>query len=179
MKVNQKGKKVTQTTLYNTHAINEQGKNSHNMLQEGDGEDECNDRSKDSPEYQMKMMNNMKIEVLDQCLSEKYEARMHAERACEEKDYELRSTKVHVRELEEELEEDLIDKKDSSGLSGVEKIEEYFENEKEEEDSNEDENEVLRKCFKRDALVKEITNDIKRNNKLVQEILVKKAHFSS
>ena len=46
------------------------------------------------------------------------------------------------RELEEELEEELCDDEDSSGVLGVQKIEECFEEEEEdEEESYEDEDE--------------------------------------
>ena len=62
----------------------------------------------------------------------------------EEKDYELWSTQVHVRELEEELEDNLLHNDDSSRLLEDEDIDNYYEKDKEikevEEDSEDEEN---------------------------------------
>ena len=43
--------------------------------------------------------------MLDRSLSESFEARLHAEKAHEENDYQSRLTLVHVTEIEEALED--------------------------------------------------------------------------
>ena len=76
---------------------------------------------------------NVTMEVFDRLLSEVFDTRMHAEKAYEEKDYQLRSTQVHVKELEEAFEKglDLLDEDDSSMLLKVENLEELYEEDNE------------------------------------------------
>ena len=57
-------------------------------------------------------------------------------------------------------------------------MEGFFQEEDEDEEES-DKDEEWRKYFEADALVKEIIKNVKRNDKLRKEILVKKAHFSS
>ena len=91
-------------------------------------------------------IDNLTLEILDRLLSESFKARLHVEKACEEKDCQLRSTQVHVTELEEMVEEGLalLDENDSSGLLEVESIDEFVEEDKECE--NEINNDLKKEC---------------------------------
>ena len=68
---------------------------------------------------------------------------------------------VHVRELEEELEDYLVQDKESSMVSGVENLEEYCkeDNESDEDLDNED-NKEWRKHMEVQEIIKEIHGDI-------------------
>ena len=94
---------------------------------------------------------------------------MCIKKACEEKDYELQSTQVHVKEIEDKLEEELYKDEESSRMPGDEDLE---------EDSKEEEDNKWKQCLKVDAMMQEIRKDIKRNNDLEKEKIVEKVHFS-
>ena len=80
-------------------------------------------------------INEATEEVLDQLIVETHEARLATENACTDKNYELWSALVHIQELEQEIEETLVNKEESSGITDKENMDNYFE---EEEDGDED-----------------------------------------
>ena len=81
--------------------------------------EEINRMSRDKAEKYN--IDNVIMKVLDRLLGEVFKARMHAEKACKEKNYQLWLTQAYVKELEEALEEklDLLDEDKSSVLLGV------------------------------------------------------------
>ena len=127
-------------------------RNWYTLLQDNNKDNKCNDYSNAGFDYQMSNKNlekvnaikehivekhyvdNAMIDALDRLLGESFKARVHAEKTCGEKEYQLRSTKAYARELEEGLE--LLDDNDSSISSGVEDKEDFYQEEEEIDENN-------------------------------------------